>query len=102
MSKVTTIKKALRVEALLKDSFKDTPSVRISVHAIEDHAIRVHASYDGSEEYQTAYGNEMSYTAEQASTEWKARDLYNTLLHPLDHWVDVQVQVDHLAQEGKL
>lgn len=101
MSKVTTIKKALRIEALLKDSFKDTPEVDISVHAIGDRAVHVHASYAGTLDYQV-YVDDPTYTAEHDSTGWLVRDLYNAALHPLDHWVDVQVQMDKAAQEGRL
>ena len=101
MSKVLTIRKALRVGALLKDSFTDTPEVHISVHAVEDRAIAIHASFEGSDAYQAETGIP-TYTAELPSTGVYARDLYRAALHPLDHWVDVQVQTDTLTEAGRL
>lgn len=81
MSKIKNIKKALRVEALLKDSFTDTPDVHISVHAVEERAVSVHASHEWTGE---------TYSAEHLSNRVSMQDLYRHCLHPLDSWVDAQ------------
>ena len=101
MSKVFNIKKALRVEALLRDAFTDTPGVRLSVHAIEDHSIGLHAVYHGTDEYEVTSGHE-AFTATIPSDGVRVSHLWKQALHPLDHWVDVQVQIEQAATAGQL
>lgn len=100
MSNALNILKAQQVRRALRRTFDDVDEIDINLRP-EGELLVLTATYTGSEEYQVITGCP-EYRVETAAKGVTPGALYAQLLHPLDHWVDVIVNADKLAQDGLL